>query len=244
MINILKLKNKEEDIKIQNNGKYLFVLLIPLFMLINILLFSTMILNLYCFLYHQNLKNITNSIYINFAYIGSFLGDLTTVLILLGIFLLKPHNLEEFKNTFKLNIKKIYLLKILFFTLILYLVFYFIHFFFIRENSTSVKIPIYEIIIVVFFIPFLEEIIFRFFLLNYLNKILNIYLTIFVQALLFGVVHVALNRSEFFQGCYTFALGILLGFVYSKNKNLNESYCCHMFFNAITLIIIPMLYKL
>lgn len=190
MINILNIQNK---------GEYLFVLFIPLLMLINILLFSTIILNLYCFLYHQNLINITNSIYINFAYVGSFLGDLTTVLILLEIFLLKTHNLEEFKKVFKLNMKKIYLLKILFFTLILYLVFYFIHFFFIKENSPSIKIPIYEIIIVVFFIPFLEEIIFRFFLLNSLNKILNVYLAIFVKPYYLGLYMLHLIEVNFFK---------------------------------------------
>ena len=173
-----------------------------------------------------------------FAYVGSLLGDISTVIILLIIFIINKNKLQDFKNAFKLHIDKKHLLKMLSITFILYLIVYLIQSLFIKKGISTV--PKYEIVIIIFLIPFLEEIIFRFFILNGLRKHLNIYIVILVQAMLFAFTHMIFNERAIFQGIYTFLLGIILGFTYNKNKNLNESYCCHLFFNSMSLIIIPL----
>ena len=76
--------------------------------------------------------------------------------------------------------------------------------------------------------PIHEELIFRGVTLHYAKKAMPFFLANFLQALLFGVMHMNLV-----QGSYAFFAGLLLGFVYYKTNSLRVCILFHLFFNLL-----------
>ncbi|TYQ17685.1 UNVERIFIED_CONTAM: hypothetical protein Cloal_0043 [Acetivibrio alkalicellulosi] len=79
--------------------------------------------------------------------------------------------------------------------------------------------------------PLLEEIVFRGLIFSELRKNTNIIITILIQALLFGIVH--LNPV---QSTYAFFLGIFLGFLYVWTKSIWAPVIVHIVFNSFSVI--------
>lgn len=94
-----------------------------------------------------------------------------------------------------------------------------------------------KIALIIFFItasvaaPFFEEVIFRGFLLPSLTRYLPVWGAIVVSSLIFALAH--LNLSEVLPLA---TLGIVLGFVYTRSKNLLSSMFLHSLWNSGTLI--------
>ena len=78
--------------------------------------------------------------------------------------------------------------------------------------------------------PIVEELIFRFGIFKMLENKSDIY-KIIVSSLLFGLAHMNLVQST-----YAFVLGLILGSVYAKNKNLVPSLILHLTINATSVL--------
>ena len=101
------------------------------------------------------------------------------------------------------------------------------------ENSSSAMPEftyLYQIIIALFSIviiaPFFEEVLFRGLIQNEFLKIMRPWAAIVLQAILFGIAHLAL-----FQSSFAFAVGILLGFIYYKTNSIKAVTVFHGVFN-------------
>ena len=79
--------------------------------------------------------------------------------------------------------------------------------------------------------PIIEELIFRGILINRM-KWMPVWLSVFLQGLLFGVVHL-----NMFQGLYAFVAGILLGFIYVRYNSIILVIAGHMSYNMISVIL-------
>ncbi len=82
--------------------------------------------------------------------------------------------------------------------------------------------------------PLVEEIIFRFILLNYFGRN-NMYKGIIVSALLFGILH--LEELSIIVFLPYFLAGLFLGYVYNKEKNFIVSFGIHSIYNLLCLIL-------
>lgn len=74
--------------------------------------------------------------------------------------------------------------------------------------------------------PISEEFMLRGVVYNNLKKYMNIRTAIFIQALLFGILHMNIIQST-----YAVLAGILIGYVYEKSNSLIVSSVFHMSFN-------------
>lgn len=102
------------------------------------------------------------------------------------------------------------------------------------ENS-SLATPeftyFYQIIIALFSIviiaPFFEEVLFRGLVMGEFLKIMRPWAAIVLQAIIFGVAHLAL-----FQSSFAFVVGILLGIIYYKTSSIKAVAVFHGVFNV------------
>ncbi|MCR5671293.1 MAG: CPBP family intramembrane metalloprotease [Butyrivibrio sp.] len=78
--------------------------------------------------------------------------------------------------------------------------------------------------------PFCEELIFRRFLMNFLEKNLDIRICIVLSAALFGIYH-----WNLVQGLYAFIMGLLMAFMYARYKRLSVPFTIHAAANAAAL---------
>jgi len=81
--------------------------------------------------------------------------------------------------------------------------------------------------------PFLEEIIFRGIILRrFLKTNMKVLLAIFLQALLFGIIHL-----NILQGLYAFMIGIIFGLIYYWCRSIWLPVIMHALFNSISVIL-------
>ncbi len=74
--------------------------------------------------------------------------------------------------------------------------------------------------------PFFEELLFRVLVMGQLLRIMRPWAAIVLQAAAFGAMHGVL-----FQSVFAFAVGLTLGVVYYKTKNIKVATVCHSVFN-------------
>lgn len=79
--------------------------------------------------------------------------------------------------------------------------------------------------------PIVEEIVFRHVMLNALEKRYNPQFALFMSSLLFGLAHMNIVQSA-----YAFILGIVLGRIYQKDRNLLPSIIVHLTINASSIL--------
>jgi membrane protease YdiL (CAAX protease family) len=91
---------------------------------------------------------------------------------------------------------------------------------------------------IVLFAPLIEEIVFRGFLQNFLKKYLGRGSAIYLSSFVFAAVHFRIDQqlANIHILIILFILGILLGFVYEKQKSLFAAISLHASFNAINVI--------
>ena len=97
------------------------------------------------------------------------------------------------------------------------------------ENSTSELIGSTNVLIVILVVviigPIFEELIFRKVFVDIIGKY-NIRLAVFISAASFALFH-----GNITQVIYTFAVGLIFGWVYAKTKNIFYTIFLHMFIN-------------
>lgn len=90
------------------------------------------------------------------------------------------------------------------------------------DSSLTVPMFLYAVL----FGPICEELIFRGVTMRLSRQALPFWLANIMQAALFGAYHM-----NWLQGCYAFALGILLGFICEKGGSIYYSILLHILFN-------------
>ncbi|NLZ51864.1 MAG: CPBP family intramembrane metalloprotease [Thermoanaerobacteraceae bacterium] len=80
--------------------------------------------------------------------------------------------------------------------------------------------------------PVLEEIVFRGFIFNELKKNFSVTKAIFIQAFLFGLVHLNL-----IQGSYAFLLGLFFAYVYLWTGSIWATVILHISINSYTVLV-------
>ncbi|MCL1858131.1 MAG: CPBP family intramembrane metalloprotease [Oscillospiraceae bacterium] len=91
---------------------------------------------------------------------------------------------------------------------------------------------IIDLLIISVFTPVLEEIIFRGIVLKRLNKMMRRHTAVFLQALIFGIIHLNL-----LQGIYAFFLGVIIGYIYLWFDSIYVAIAVHCAYNATSLIL-------
>ena len=84
--------------------------------------------------------------------------------------------------------------------------------------------------------PFIEELLFRGFLLNYLRKYFGAKGAIFLSALAFSLFHFSFSQhlGNFPLVASLFTLALFLGYIYERQGSLFSSIALHMTFNVIS----------
>lgn len=95
-------------------------------------------------------------------------------------------------------------------------------------STLSYKATIIMLIYGIFIAPIHEEFLFRGVIFHYMRKGCPFILANILQALLFGILHMNLV-----QGTYAFLVGLLLGYIFSRAKNLTTTIVIHVTFNII-----------
>lgn len=98
-----------------------------------------------------------------------------------------------------------------------------------RINQSS---SIIGVLFAITIVPVFEEIFFRGIIFGYLRKNYNIKLSIFIQALVFSIMHMNL-----IQGIYTFTSGIILALIYIKSKTIIAPIIVHIECNLFGILI-------
>jgi membrane protease YdiL (CAAX protease family) len=80
--------------------------------------------------------------------------------------------------------------------------------------------------------PIVEEFIFRGILINRAVYWMPKWAAVAVSALIFGAMH-----GNVIQGLYAFLVGLLLGYIYIKTRNIIAAIAAHMVFNAYDLLL-------
>ncbi|MGG5461159.1 CPBP family intramembrane glutamic endopeptidase [Clostridium sp. B9] len=102
---------------------------------------------------------------------------------------------------------------------------------FVSSMSSLTSDPILAFISVVILAPILEEVFFRGIIFNELAKYRQGAFPIILSGLVFGLAHM-----QSIQSVYTFIMGIILGFVYSKTHSLKIVIFMHMLNNLLSML--------
>jgi hypothetical protein len=106
---------------------------------------------------------------------------------------------------------------------------------FIEEELTNIQdlagnLSLGSMIFIIVFQSASEEIFFRGFLLEKIHSLAGKEIAIVSTALLFGIAH--LTYGKIYPAVMTIVLGLLLGYIVIKTKNLNSAILAHVLFNV------------
>ncbi len=96
----------------------------------------------------------------------------------------------------------------------------------IETAGLTGDIPLLMLLYSVVFAPISEELIFRGVILGIAKRTFPFWIANVIQALLFGVFH-----QNMLQGCYTFVLGLFLGYICEKGGSIYYVIFYHFLFN-------------
>lgn len=102
------------------------------------------------------------------------------------------------------------------------------------EMYSVKKGDIFNVIILLTFVPIFEEIMFRGIIFNKFRENIDLFSAVFIQALVFGVFH-----GEIIQVLYTTALGIILSIIYIWCDSIWSIIFAHQIFNLFGGVILP-----
>lgn len=105
---------------------------------------------------------------------------------------------------------------------------------FLISKPQEVTIPLYISIISTGFIgPILEEILFRYLLLNNLKKFNSPKKSIIIATIIFALIHGSLIKI-----IYAFILGLILNYIYNKYDNIKATILIHISANIISIFLL------
>ena len=100
-----------------------------------------------------------------------------------------------------------------------------------------------NIIPIIFFLPITEELFFRGFIQNYLQKNINPILSIFIAAILFALIHAPFlnlfsewSNQDWHLFYITLFGGAISGILYFKSKSIGPSIVFHIFWNVMVYV--------
>lgn len=96
----------------------------------------------------------------------------------------------------------------------------------LESSGMSDEISIFMMIYSVCLAPFSEELIFRGVTMRVARRAFPFWIANILQAFLFGVFHM-----NMLQGCYAFALGLILGYICEKGGSIYYSIFFHLLYN-------------
>lgn len=109
---------------------------------------------------------------------------------------------------------------------------------FLKSTMDNPRQLILTLFCVIVLVPFVEEVLFRGFLQNWLRKYCKRIGAIFLTALIFSLVHYAPKQDNFEILSALFVLSCFLGFIYEREKALFASFALHSSFNALSSLMI------
>lgn len=98
----------------------------------------------------------------------------------------------------------------------------------IIENANALM----SFLVAVILAPIFEEILCRGLILNTLNKVMHKWVAIILSSAIFGIIH-----GNPIQFIYATALGILLGWIYTKTDSILIPILCHLAFNLTSTLL-------
>ena len=109
-----------------------------------------------------------------------------------------------------------------------------------QENLSNIedlagKLSIASMLFIIVFQSISEEIFFRGFLLEKIDSIAGKKMAIFVTAILFGLAH--MSYGKIYPAIMPIIMGIFLGYIVVKTKNLYSAITAHMIFNFASFIL-------
>ncbi len=189
-------------------------------------------------IFFKNIEIIKNNIYPI-----ALIGDIITLLLIALIFLASDYGIKDRINIKKIPIKEylnIFVLGIGVTILLLFLSGILTKlipsYSEISNQLATARVSVLQLIITIVLIPIYEEIFYRGIIFGYLKKEFNIIVSVIVQALVFGFMHLNLV-----QGIYTFIFGIVLALVYMYSNSILGNITVHITFNLLGILIIPKL---
>lgn len=94
-------------------------------------------------------------------------------------------------------------------------------------SSLFVADPIIVAVYVIILAPIIEELMLRGIMFNRLRQAIPFAAANILQAAVFGIYH-----WDIIQGLYAFGIGLLLGYIYERSRNLLAPIIVHMFING------------
>lgn len=107
----------------------------------------------------------------------------------------------------------------------------------ISKQSSTAANSLTQLITILIIAPIYEEVVFRGIILEHIENDKNIVGSIFLQAILFGLIH-----GNTVQCIYASLFGIVLGLIYLECKSILGCILAHIVYNVCAVFITPQLY--
>ncbi len=109
---------------------------------------------------------------------------------------------------------------------------------YLRAAANSSQLLTLAVFLIVFFAPFIEEVVYRGFLQTYLKGKFGSKLAILISSLIFALVHYgpSLGAGNIPILVHLFVFALFLGFIYERQRSLLAPIALHMTFNSISVI--------
>ncbi|WP_416207882.1 type II CAAX prenyl endopeptidase Rce1 family protein [Enterococcus sp. HY326] len=165
------------------------------------------------------------------------LETLQIIFLILGIIWFRK---DLFKKKFLKNQKSIlfHSFLIAFCFVLLVTVYLFLVFNNVEFYDPNIKFKIYFLLNYIFLSPLFEEFVYRYILIYlYPTKIFFTQLTVVISSLLFAYAHRFALVGNILLLLPLFLLGLVLGFLYAKKRNLLYPIYTHIFYNSLVILI-------
>ena len=106
----------------------------------------------------------------------------------------------------------------------------------IEQGMASTGFTLLGGVSLVLIIPIFEEIIFRGAIFGTLKRHMPVIIALIVQGVIFSIMH-----GNIIQSIYTFPLGVILGLAFIYGDSILADIMCHMLFNLLGVIVLPII---
>lgn len=158
--------------------------------------------------------------------------------LLLGIIFFRKVLLNELKKINFLRCIKLVAISLFIIFLFFYMLSYFLFNQGVEINTSSFTWM--SILNALVFAPFVEEIVNRFCLICLNRSILIKFITLFLSSILFSMGHQTILSSNFYMFWPFFILGLCLGSIYIKTKNIWYSVAVHFSYNLVVVVVVSL----
>lgn len=124
--------------------------------------------------------------------------------------------------------------------ILIFLFFYMLSYLLFNQGIeiNDVSFTWFSIVNALIFAPFIEEIVNRFCLICLNHSAIIKYVTLFLSSVLFSLGHQTVLSSNFYMFWSYIILGLCLGYIYIKTKNIWYSITVHFAYNFIVMLVL------